>query len=1116
MTAQILPDLVVRLLDADGSPVSGGTATFYQSGTTTVATVYADANLSVALQNPLTTNAAGLLVNASNQPTAVYFDPALDYRLIFRDANGATIRDIDPANPSNLSQQVTAAAAAQAGAEDARDEAQAAQAAAEAALDVVNAAGVVQTTNIASAGAVQLTNIAAAAAQPTIGIFTSEDDGVSNGVIGATAIVAGSGGTNGTFDLAFTGGGGTGAAGRFTVSGGALTSVIITAPGINYTSAPALSFTASSGLTGASATAQIGPRTNDGEYYLLKGSGETFATLYQNSSGSPVSTGLVMLSRPLTRSFDTRAEAMAAGLIYPGDVFIRYDEDYSNLSTHNYFDGWELLTVSVMPFSPQSLFANGEKGAIYDPSDLTAQWQDRTFATPVTTSGQTVGGALDKKVTRPNTTVAQRNIVTASEDYRIAWTTVRSTFYTLSNGWIPDGHEVCWRIAELAVTDYHALSASWTATAADWVMSVPFKAGERDKVSLSLNGAVSGPTAFANFDLTTGTIISQTGCTAGIAPINDGGYLCWVTALMTAGAKTRAIRLLDATGTANYAGIHEDGLYAGGVQLELGTTPSAYQPVGSSGGGWFGGNVLSAPADDGTRPTYVVEDGKPRWRFNGVNQSLYARGTDFTGASVLTYAIALRHTVDNPAGVVMSHGESSGGWFTSTGARELLLNYPADDAISAGFGIGSNWRVAAMYPVAPIPGDEVIVVQMDPDAATEAGKCRMWYNGVELDVGMYAKSGTPTDAVISDIATFALGSRSNLSTFAACDIYYALAINRALTDTERGNLIAWMGDKAGASVSLAPVSYTDTPTAFTDSAAVTDQGSHYETSSWARAVYDTDATVMWVHSWNNIYGTYPQYTSLGVIVDGAYYGSVTPTLAGDARGLVLLPEGSKRVEIVNGLTSKPASTLIGTYLTSIEADAPLTRVMPADTGGLIFYGDSITVGADALPPMRDAAMALVRAAAPEPVGMEAYGWRSLYDDCADAIKRAAFVAKIVARNPGKLWLAIGTNDYGLNKWSAASFGAAYAALMDDLHAALPGLAIFAQSPLIRSTETANGSGSTTDDYRDQVLAAATGRAWVTYVDGKSILTTAVLSDGIHPTSAGHATWAAAIIAELGY
>lgn len=133
------------------------------------------------------------------------------------------------------------------------------------------------------------TSAAIAQAYNAGAVFASTADAMSNGVIGTTSLVAGSGGTNGTFDVTFSGGGGTGAAARFTVTGGALVSIIVTAKGINYTSAPTMVFTASTGLTGASAVAQTGINVAIGNPFILQGTGNTYGTLYRNVAGTATS-----------------------------------------------------------------------------------------------------------------------------------------------------------------------------------------------------------------------------------------------------------------------------------------------------------------------------------------------------------------------------------------------------------------------------------------------------------------------------------------------------------------------------------------------------------------------------------------------------------------------------------------------------------------------------------------------------------------------------------------------------------------------------------------------------------------------------------------------------------
>jgi hypothetical protein len=117
------------------------------------------------------------------------------------------------------------------------------------------------------------------------GVFASTAAGLSNGVASVTVTAAGSGGTDGSFALAFSGGGGTGAAGTFTVSGGAVVSVTITNPGTAYTSAPTLSFAASSGLTGATATAAIAARSPVGTYFSVPVSGNDSLILYRVDAG---------------------------------------------------------------------------------------------------------------------------------------------------------------------------------------------------------------------------------------------------------------------------------------------------------------------------------------------------------------------------------------------------------------------------------------------------------------------------------------------------------------------------------------------------------------------------------------------------------------------------------------------------------------------------------------------------------------------------------------------------------------------------------------------------------------------------------------------------------------
>lgn len=216
-------------------------------------------------------------------------------------------------------------------------------------VDAVNSAGGTKvaavaaqgTTSIAAVVAQGATSIAAVDAEAAlkllllgdtgyVKIYASTADALSNGVTGTTSLVAGSGGTDGTFDIAFSGGAGTNAAGRFTVAGGALVSIVITHPGRGYTSAPTMSFAASSGLTGASATAQIGANRSLGSFFAVAtGATNTIYTLYE------VTTGPVATSRgdyPNKAALDAVATSLATVAIASTALGLHaYNEDQSDL-----------------------------------------------------------------------------------------------------------------------------------------------------------------------------------------------------------------------------------------------------------------------------------------------------------------------------------------------------------------------------------------------------------------------------------------------------------------------------------------------------------------------------------------------------------------------------------------------------------------------------------------------------------------------------------------------------------------------------------------------------------------------------------------------------------------
>ena len=80
---------IVKPLNSVGTFMSGCTATFYFTGTTDLAPIYADGALTVPLANPLSSDASGTFV-------AIYLDPTIVYRAQIKTSAGVLVSDTDP------------------------------------------------------------------------------------------------------------------------------------------------------------------------------------------------------------------------------------------------------------------------------------------------------------------------------------------------------------------------------------------------------------------------------------------------------------------------------------------------------------------------------------------------------------------------------------------------------------------------------------------------------------------------------------------------------------------------------------------------------------------------------------------------------------------------------------------------------------------------------------------------------------------------------------------------------------------------------------------------------------------------------------------------------------
>lgn len=281
-----------------------------------------------------------------------------------------------------------------------------------------------------------------------------------------------------------------------------------------------------------------------------------------------------------------------------------------------------------------------------------------------------------------------------------------------------------------------------------------------------------------------------------------------------------------------------------------------------------------------------------------------------------------------------------------------------------------------------------------------------------------------------------------------------------------------------------------------------------EISPLARWVFGTSARALWLR----VYNTSDSWSLLHVAIraNGAHHATCNSYQAGWNEFTVDLPATHNRIEIVMSGVINMVPDKWGAYPTLVKflGCVDTVNVVESSAGGVVLLGDSIACGAYADVENKNGWVALLRNAATVPVALHGYGGWDLYDNGDDGTKRQAVADLITGKSPSRIYLAIGTNDYGFQPWTAGAFGAAYGDLLDRLHAGAPTAKIVAQTPIVRANEdTPNSRGSTLQDYRDAIAAAQASRAaWCQLVDGRGLVRLANLVDGVHPTTLGHAEY----------
>jgi lysophospholipase L1-like esterase len=308
----------------------------------------------------------------------------------------------------------------------------------------------------------------------------------------------------------------------------------------------------------------------------------------------------------------------------------------------------------------------------------------------------------------------------------------------------------------------------------------------------------------------------------------------------------------------------------------------------------------------------------------------------------------------------------------------------------------------------------------------------------------------------------------------------------------------------------------------------------------------TDAPALSIEIVSRMF-TYPTYDSIEVLVDGVHQGTVLAQANDVAHNVdikLLGDGGSHTVTLIEGTQSNPsmsATVVDNTAIRSVSVPAvsSVTLLTPPTSvqKTLVIYGDSIAGGGNGSNPQRTAWSMLVRADFPTTgtghVVFEAWGGRSLHEDWFNGGGSvAAEAARLAALCDGTVENTVvdfmETNDYGLNRQSAANFQARHLSLMQAFKALRPNakwLAVGAIARIAPASETANAFGDTLTAYTTAKQTNITTMADVkyTFVDahawvsaGNYTLSAPYTTDGVHINDAGHVQIYTQVKATLGY
>jgi len=170
------------------------------------------------------------------------------------------------------------------------------------------------------------------------------------------------------------------------------------------------------------------------------------------------------------------------------------------------------------------------------------------------------------------------NLLTYSEDFSNSYWTKSGASVT-SSIVSPDGTTNAYKLVEDTSNSNHQVYRNTVTTTGSFSNTIFVKAAERSKIRLNSGSSSES----VSFNLSNGTIISQTGATGKIVSMLNGWYKCTISWNVTStAAQYLLLGILDDSGNASYTGNGSSGVYIWGAQFEVGAYETSYIPTSGS------------------------------------------------------------------------------------------------------------------------------------------------------------------------------------------------------------------------------------------------------------------------------------------------------------------------------------------------------------------------------------------------------------------------------------------------------------------------------------------------------------------------------------------------------